>query len=799
MRRALDRHDAPLGDLGTGEGVPQYHAGVTGLSEKAVRPYLLSAGCVVIAGAVRLLLDPVLESQSPFATFLLATLFAAWRWGLGPALASLTLGWWVGQFLFMEPRYTWVPPMQSNHVIAFALYFTVGGVSATFGHFARAAKIRSDTRSQIEAARLAAIVTSSEDAIISKDLNGIITTWNRGAERLFGYTSDEAIGQPVTMLMTAENLEEETRILTKVRRGESLEHHETVRRRKDGSLVEVSLTVSPLRSVTGEIIGASKIMRDVTERNRMEESRAKLASIVESSDDAIISKNLEGEITSWNAGAERLFGYTARDAIGKPIGMLLPDDRFNEDPEILGRIQRGESVEHYETVRRRKDGSLVDISLTVSPLRDGKGRLVGASRIVRDVTLSKKAQEDLRSSEAQARNALAAAEAASRAKDEFLAMLSHELRTPMAAIVGWSQMLREGATPEETQEGIEVIERNARLQSQIIEDLLDMSRIMSGKFRLNVESVDVDMVLRGAVDGVRLAAESKHLKLTVVQEGEPGEVRGDPHRLQQVFFNLLTNAVKFTPARGEVRVVCRHRQGHVEVGVTDTGIGIKPEFLPMVFERFKQQDGRITRQFQGLGLGLAIARHLVELHGGTIRAESVGEGRGATFTVELPRAIPRIAALSTGHEERRLRSGSGATSAAIVGAPPAKVLAGVTVMVTDDELDARDVVKRMLERRGAKVLTCGSAAETLERLARERPNILVCDIGMPEVDGYALIGKVRTSSPEQGGATPAIALTAFARPEDRTRALLAGFQMHMSKPVDPEELVAGIRRVAASV
>jgi CheY-like chemotaxis protein len=269
--------------------------------------------------------------------------------------------------------------------------------------------------------------------------------------------------------------------------------------------------------------------------------------------------------------------------------------------------------------------------------------------------------------------------------------------------------------------------------------------------------------------------------------------------LQQVFFNLLTNAVKFTPARGEVRVVCRHRQGHVEVGVTDTGIGIKPEFLPMAFERFKQQDGRITRQFQGLGLGLAIARHLVELHGGTIRAESVGEGRGATFTVELPRAILRIAALSTGLEERRLRSGSGATSAAIVAAPPAKVLAGVTVMVTDDELDARDVVKRMLERRGAKVLTCGSAAETLERLARERPNILVCDIGMPEVDGYALIGKVRTSSPEQGGATPAIALTAFARPEDRTRALLAGFQMHMSKPVDPEELVAGIRRVATAV
>lgn len=777
-------------------GLP-YHPTVKNAPFASARPYLLSVGCVVAALLARLALDPLVEDRSPYAMFLLATLFTAWRWGLGPSLLALVLGWWVGQFFFITPRYTWIPPMQSTQAITYLLYFCVGGVGAFFGHRVRAAQIRSENRSQIEAARLAAIVTSSEDAIISKDLSGVITSWNRGAERLFGYSSEEAIGKPVTMLMPEDLLEEEPKILGRIRRGESVEHHETVRRCKDGSLIDISLTVSPLRNAAGEIVGASKVVRDVTERNRMEESRAKLASIVESSDDAIISKSVDGVITSWNAGAERLFGYTAREALGKPVAMLMPTDRFNEEPEILGRIQRGESVEHYDTVRRRKDGSLVDISLTISPLRDGKGRVVGASKIMRDVTAGRKTQEDLRQSEAQARNALAAAEAASRTKDEFLAMLSHELRTPMAAIVGWARMLREGASAEETREGIEVIERNARLQAQIIEDLLDMSRIMSGKFRLNVESVDVDAVLRGAIDGVRLAAEAKHLRLTVVHEGSPGEVRGDPHRLQQVFFNLLTNAVKFTPARGEVHVACRHGPAHVEVSVCDTGIGIKPEFVPFVFERFKQQDGRITRQYQGLGLGLAIARHLVELHGGTIRAASEGEGKGATFAVEFLRATVIAAAASSNLHGRGSAAGpSGAGPAALAPSPGA--LAGLTIMVTDDELDARDVVRRMLERRGARVLTCGSAAETLERLARERPSVLVCDIGMPEVDGYALIGKVRTSPPESGGATPAIALTAFARPEDRTRSLTAGFQMHMAKPVDPDELVAGIRLVAAA-
>jgi PAS domain S-box-containing protein len=774
-------------------------------SDPSWRAYSIAIAAVAAATGLRWLLDPALGDALPYATYLFAVASVAWWCGRGPSIVALILGGACGACFFSPLRHTHLDGVPTApQFAAAAFYLALGASSIVACQIARRTRQRLSAllldkmRGEETTARLAAIVTSSDDAIVSKDLHGTIMTWNRGAERLFGYTEDEAVGMPVTMLIPEDHVDEEPEILRRIARGEVIDHYETVRRRKDGRLVDVSLTVSPLRNAAGEVIGASKIARDISERGKAERSNARLAAIVEFSDDAIISKDLSSIIMSWNSGAERLFGYTAQEAIGQPVTMLMPPERFNEEPNILGRIKRGEVIDHYETVRRRKDGSLVDISLTVSPIRNAAGEVVGASKVARDITANKQIEQALRESEKHARAALIQAEDAARTKDEFLALLSHELRTPMSAIVGWATMLRTGMPAEETKRGIEVIERNARLQSQIIEDLLDMSRIISGKFRLDVQSVEVELLVGAAVDGVRLAAEAKGVQLNVILDPRVGEIRGDPNRLQQVFFNLLTNATKFTPRGGRIQVTCQRVASHVEVTVSDTGAGINPEFLPHVFERFQQQDGKITRAHQGLGLGLAIVKHLVEMHGGTVQAASGGEGKGATFTIQLPTSIALTPRSSSDTEEQRdhprAERWMDAQHARKI---DAKALAGLTVMVTDDEADAREMLRKMLESRGARVLVCGSALDTIDRLQRHHPNVLLCDIGMPGIDGYELIHRVRAFTPDRGGATPAIALTAFARSEDRTRSLLAGFQMHLSKPVEADELVASIRRVAA--
>src|SRR5215213_8276372 len=334
---------------------------------------------------------------------------------------------------------------------------------------------------------LAAIIESAEDAVITKTLQGVITSWNPGAERIFGYTADEVVGKPITILFPEDHLDEEPNILARIRAGERVEHYETVRVRKDGSLVDISLTVSPIRGPDGRIVGASKIARDITARRQAELARARLAAIIESADDAIITKTLQGVITSWNPGAERIFGYTAEEAVGRPVTMLIPEERPDEEPGILGRLVRGERVEHYETVRVRKDGSRLNVSLTVSPVRGPDGRIVGASKIARDITdrkLAERERDRLLESERQLRgeaeDARREAEEASRLKDEFLATLSHELRTPLTAILGWAKLLRAGGLQSEYAErGLEAVERNAVAQTRLIGDLLDVSRVIT--------------------------------------------------------------------------------------------------------------------------------------------------------------------------------------------------------------------------------------------------------------------------------------------------------------------------------
>ena len=504
---------------------------------------------------------------------------------------------------------------------------------------------------------------------------------------------------------------------------------------------------------------------------------AYLAAIVESSDDAILSKDLNGIVRSCNAAAERMFGYSAAELVGRPIRVIIPANRQAEEDGILGRIRRGERVDHFQTVRRAKDGRLLDVSITVSPVRDVTGRVVGASKIARDITeQNRAAAERERLLEAE-RVARAEAERASRVKDDFVAMVSHELRTPLNAILGWTQLMtRARNDPAIISRGLEVVARNTRLQAQLISDLLDVSRIIAGKLQLDTRSVDLRAIVGQAIETIEEEARGKGVEIAQALDEGASLVSGDAARLQQIVWNLLSNAIKFTPAGGRVRVSLRFEGAQAAIEVADTGAGIRADVLPHVFERFHQADASITRRFGGLGLGLSIVKHLVDLHGGTVQATSEGENRGATFVVTLPLVGDGIE-----NEQRQDRF----DGADVVG------LNAIRLLVVEDEADTLEFLRRLLTTHGAIVLTAASAPEALALVRDQKPDLLISDIGLPEIDGYDLIQRVRREAAPARD-IPAIALTAYARSEDRTRALRAGYQAHIAKPVEPNELLAMI-------
>ena len=473
-----------------------------------------------------------------------------------------------------------------------------------------------------------------------------------------------------------------------------------------------------------------------------------------------------------------MFGYTAGEMIGTPILRIIPPQLHQEEAEFVSRLRRGERIHHHETTRLTKTGQRIRVSLTVSAVRDQYGRIIGASKIARDISEREKLLESERAARSEA-------ERLSHMKDEFLATLSHELRTPLNAILGWSTLMRQRAVSDrERERGLETIERNARAQTQIINDLLDMSRIISGKLHLEVMAIHLHEVVQAAIEAVRPSAEARNIRLRAMLDSSIGRTRGDPNRLQQVLWNLLTNAVKFTPPGGRIQVVLERVNSHVEIVIEDSGIGIKPEFLPHVFDRFRQADASTTRRFGGLGLGLSIVRNLVELHGGSVRVKSPGENQGATFIVALP--------LSVVEKDYAAHNRSQLAVQEALDAIDLPSLEGALILVVDDEPDTRLLLKRLLEDRGARVLSAGSAPSALGLLAQEEVDLLVSDIGMPGTDGYQLIEQVRTMDHARLAPLPAIAVTAYARAEDRQRSLLAGYQMHISKPVEARELIAGI-------
>ena len=922
-------------------------------------------------------------------------------------------------------------------------------------------------RAEVAMARLAAIVHSSDDAIVSKTLDGVITSWNRGAERIFGYTADEAVGQPITLIISPDRLDEEREILSRLRRGERIDHFETVRVAKDGRRLDISLTVSPIRDSEGNVVGASKVARDVTDRKRAEEDRARLAAIVSSSDDAIVSKTLDGVIRSWNQGAERIFGYTADEAVGQPITLLIPPELVDEERAILSRLRRGERIDHFETVRVAKDGRRLDILLSVSPIRDAGGQIIGASKVARDITDRKRAERLLKESESTLREreerlnlfvenatdyavilsdptdlitewlggaeritgwpaeevlgkpvsliftpedraagvpeqetARAAAtgraenvrwhqkrdgtrffaegvtvglrgpggelrgfgkvfrdatpqkqaqsellkrnerlrllwEAASvlltteepdamlrelfsklathlsldayfnymvtdrgdslrleschgvpedvarslerldfgqavcgtvartreamvvekvqesadervslikslgvrayacnplladgrmlgtlsfasrrrdrfdsdeleflttvthyvtvayerlrlvrelrdtdRKKDDFIALLAHELRNPLAPIRNGLQVLRLAEDRRVRERSQDMMDRQLTHMVRLVDDLLDVARVSRNKMELRKGRVRLADAVSSAVETARPLIDAAEHRLDVSLPPEPVLLDADLTRLAQVFANLLTNSAKYTEQGGRITLSAEVREGAVVVSVRDTGIGIPAANLPTIFDMFSQVDRSIERSTGGLGIGLALVKGLVEMHGGTVTAESEGLGRGSTFTVWLPTA-----------------EDTPQTEAFVVGASARRPTSGRRVLVVDDNRDSATSMAMMLQLLGDEVRVAYDGLEAVEAAETFRPEVILMDVGMPRLSGYDATRRIREK--DWGRIITIVAVTGWGQEGDRAQSKAAGCDGHLVKPVslpDLERLLSELGR-----
>ncbi|MDI1448425.1 PAS domain S-box protein [Polyangium sp. 6x1] len=627
-------------------------------------------------------------------------------------------------------------------------------------------------------------------AIYMLDPEGRVESWNAGAERLKGYTAAEVIGQHFSQFYPPEDVAQgkpERSLILAAKHGRIEE--EGIHVRKDGTRFWASVVLTALRDETGALRGFSNMTRDVTERKQAIEAAraaaARLRAIVDTAVDGIITIDERGTIDTTNPAAERMLGYGADELVGRNVKTIMPEPyRSEHDTYLANYLRTG--------VRkgRRKDGAEFPIELAVSEFFVGERRFFAG--VIRDITERAAAEAERESLLVSERAARSEAERANRMKDEFLATMSHELRTPLTPILGWIELLRTPAqAPQNLEKGLSVIERNARLQLQLISDLLDVSRIVSGKLRLNVQRVDLPKVIDAAIESVRHAAEVNGIAIRATYDPADTAVMGDPDRLQQVVWNLVANAIKFTPKGGRVDVRLSRMNTHFRLAVTDTGQGIAAEFVPLLFDRFRQADSSTSRRHGGLGLGLSIVKHLVELHGGSVRAESAGIGKGATFVVDLP----TMPAFAPGPEHDALPLVWPNLSRAPVA--DTTNLEGIRVLVVDDEPDARELVERLLEDRRAKVITAASAFEALDLLANpeNEPDVMVSDLGMPGMDGFALIREVRARSAARLGNLPAVAVTAFARPEDKARSLEAGYDAHVTKPIDPLGFVATVAQL----
>jgi PAS domain S-box-containing protein len=644
----------------------------------------------------------------------------------------------------------------------------------------------------------------TEYAIFLLDVTGRVQTWNAGAQRIAGYEPDEIIGQQFSQFYLPEDVaagkpEQHLAIARQVSRLED----EGWRLRKDGTPFWANVVITSLWNETGKSRGFGVVTRDLTERRASEEqlwrSEQRFHQLVDAvADYSIFMLDATGHVETWNSGAQKTKGYDASEIVGKHFSAFYTaEDRASGKPARVLDIVRKEGRFEEENWRVRKDGSRFWAHVVISVLRDDAGEVAGFAKVTRDLTARRKAEDTARElAREQAARAVAEAvarraEESNRIKDEFLAIVSHELRTPLNAIVGWAAILKQRELDPHVSRAIEIIDRNAQAQVRIIEDILDVARVITGKLRIDPKPTDLIAIANQAIEVVRHSATARQIRIDFPHVGESCALVGDPERMQQVVWNLLSNAIKFTNIGGNVRIAVERSPTSVTLSVTDTGIGIDPELLPQLFERFKQIDSSTTRRFGGLGLGLALVRHIAELHGGSVFATSAGPGRGSTFGVTFPLQPPLeapIAQVPTPEPPR-----------AVERRPVDDALRHVRVLLVEDDADARELVGGVLLDAGAVVKSVASAAAAFDALPTFRPQLLVSDIAMPDEDGYSLIRRIRALDPRQGGTIPSIALTALTRAEDRTKALAAGFTTHIGKPVNPDDLIAALGNLAAFV
>jgi len=620
------------------------------------------------------------------------------------------------------------------------------------------------------------LIKNAPDPVFVSDLEGKIHQANDAVFSLLGFRPDELIEQSLSRIISPEETWEFMVALREVVDRGVTRNARLHPRSASGAVIPTTLNASALRDTDGRVIGAIGILRDMRE---LDKARAYAESLIKNAPDPVFVSDLEGKILQANDAVSHLLGFRQDEVVEQSVSRFLGADETREFVAALREVVEHGVSRNVRLHPRSASGEVISTTLNASALRDAYGNVIGAIGILRDMRAYEQVLHDLEDSRRELRDA-------DQAKDRFLAIVSHELRTPLTAMLGWVRLLTTGRLDDATSaRALPVIERNTKLLAQLIDDLLDVSGIIAGKLRLEVGPVDLVAVIESAIEAVQGLADAKSIGLKAVLDPSAGSVAGDPGRLQQVVWNLLANAIKFTPNRGRIDLRLERAGAHARLTVRDTGRGISPELLPHIFDRFRQDER--TRQHGGLGLGLAIVRHIVKLHEGNVWAESEGEGRGATLVVELPLPIDDVhSAPKTATVYRRLES----ASSRLIN------LAGRRILVVDDEADARDLLAQILGQAGADVIVAGSADEALETLRRWRPDVLVSDIGMPGDDGYVLIRKVRALGTAEGGQVRALALTAYARSEDRALALEAGFHTHIAKPVDPLELTALIAGLA---
>jgi PAS domain S-box-containing protein len=860
--------------------------------------HAIALAALVAAVTIRSLLDPLMGNSLPLVTLFGAVTAAVWVGGYGPGLVVALLGYLACSYLFIEPRGEILPYTVENLVGVTAYIFTCSLIIGV-GQRMRSAETRESARGELLRVTLASI----GDAVITTDTAGRVTYLNPVAESLTGWSHGDALGQPLDTVFRILNERDRTRAESPAVRAlrdgavTGLTNH-TILLRADGVELPIDDSAAPIRDERGLVSGCVLVFRDISERRRRERAEADrsrdarlLASIVASSDDAIVAKSLDGIIQSWNAGAERVFGYTEQEAIGRHISLVIPPERIAEEDQIIARLRAGQRVDHFETERMRSDGQRLPVSLTISPIRDDAGNVVGASKIARDVTRQLQAEADrqkfvtlienstdfigicdldgvasyvnraglamvgldgieetrrihmrdfffpedqarvmdelfpsvmerghgemdvrfrhFRTGEARwmaykvltlkdeggrpvafatvsqdvterrrladhLRKLAANLSDADRRKNEFLATLAHELRNPLAPLRNMVEILkRSGGDGERFRSAFETMDRQLGQMTRLVDDLLDLNRITLNRLDLRRGEVELAGVIRQAVEACRPLAEAAGHDLQVTVPAEPIFVHADSVRLTQVFGNLINNGCKYTSPGGKIRVTAERRGDEAVVTVADTGAGIPPDKLASIFEMFTQLDRSLERSQGGLGIGLTLVKRLVEMHGGSVEARSAGEGRGSEFEVRLPIDVHGA---GTGPSEP---------------ATPEVPTRAQRILIVDDNLDAASSLALLLEITGNETYTAHDGAAALEAVEAHRPEVVLLDIGLPTLNGYEVARRIREQP--WGKEMLLVALTGWGQEEDRRRSSEAGFDGHLVKPVEYAELIALLR------